>query len=187
MFDDALTHTADNGWQFVATDMSMGLVEQAVVATKMMEEFHDALHIAALLAARKEFAIGECACAPFAEAVIGLSIESLVAVERSDVLLALGNLFTAFVDNRTDAVLDKRECSKEARRSSTNNGYTKFGVVHILEMWWLVERNRCILRKRCAMLVCKHSKMNFELLLASIYRTLYDAVALLRVVSFLRG
>ena len=50
VLEDALAHAADDGGQFVATDMGMSLVEHAVVTTKMVEEFHDALHIAAFLA-----------------------------------------------------------------------------------------------------------------------------------------
>jgi hypothetical protein len=51
VFEDALAHATDDGWQFVATDMRMGFVEQAIIATKMVEELHNALHIAAFLAA----------------------------------------------------------------------------------------------------------------------------------------
>ena len=112
----------------------------------MVEELHDALHIAAFLAAREELAIGESACASFAKAIVGLSIESLVSVEYSDVLLAFGNLFTAFVDDGAYAVFYERECGKQARRTCPNDGYAMLSVVHILEMWWLVEWDGGILR-----------------------------------------
>ena len=84
-------------------------------------------------------------------------------------------------------MFDKRECSEQARRTRTDDSDTMLGVVHILEMWWLVERDRCVLGQRCAMLIREHGEVHLELLLASVYRTLYDAVALLRVVSFLWG
>jgi hypothetical protein len=61
------------------------------------------------------------------------------------------------------------------------------GIVHILEMWWFVERDRCVLGKRCAMLIGKHSEVYLELLLAGINRTLHDTKLLFHVVSFLRG
>lgn len=59
------------------------------------------------------------------------------------------------------------------------------GVVYILEMWWFVERDGRILGQRVALLVGEHGEVDLERTLAGINRTLYDAVALLRVVSFL--
>ena len=187
VFDNALAHAADDSWQLVATDMGMGFVQQTVIATEVVEELHDTLHIAAFLAAREEFAVGESACAALAKAVVGLGIKSEITVEDSDILLALSNLFAALVDDWTNAMFDKRECSEQARRTRTDDSDTMLGVVHILEMWWLVERDRCVLGQRCAMLIREHGEVHLELLLASVYRTLYDAVALLRVVSFLWG
>ena len=71
----------------------------------MVEEFHDALHIAAFLAAREEFTIGESASATLAKAVVGLGVETLVAIECSDVFFALGYLFSTFVDDGFDSIL----------------------------------------------------------------------------------
>ena len=138
MFDDALAHAADDSWQLVASDMSMGFVEQTVVATEVVEEFHDTLHIAAFFAAREEFTIGESASATLAKAVVGLGIESEIAIECGNVFLALGNLFAAFIDDRTDTVLDECECSEQTRRTCANDSDAMLGVVHILEMWRLV-------------------------------------------------
>ena len=121
MFDDALAHAADDSWQFVTTDMGMSLIEQAVVATEVVEEFHNALHIAAFLAAREEFAIGESTRTAFAKTVVGLGVESEIAVERSDVFLTLSDILASFVDDWFDTVLNQGECGEQARRSCTDD------------------------------------------------------------------
>ena len=36
----------------------------------------------------------------------------MITIEDSDILLALGDLFAAFVDDWTNAMFDKRECSE---------------------------------------------------------------------------
>ena len=186
VLDDALTHGADDRGQAVAADMGMRLIENSIVGTEVMKEFHHTLHIAAFLAARIEFAIGESTCTTFAEAVVGFGIQSLIAIEDSNVFLAVADGFATLVNDRFDAIFEQCESSEESCWSCANNSCAVLGMVHILENRCLVQGDRCIFGKRVALLVGEHSQVNLERTLASINRTLYDAVALLRVVSFFR-
>ena len=113
--------------------MCVGFVEDGVRCSEEMEEFHDALHVTSFLGAGEEFAVGESACASFAEAVVRLRVESFVAVEESDVFFALADFFAALVDDGFDAVLDERQCSKQPCRSGADNHYLSLRVMHILE------------------------------------------------------
>ena len=88
MGEDALADALDDSGQLVGTDMCVCLVEDGVGCAEIVEELHDALHVTAFLGAGEQFAVGERARAAFAEAVVGLGIESLVAVEERDVAFA---------------------------------------------------------------------------------------------------
>ena len=70
MGDNTLPHVLDNTRQLVAAYMRMRLVQHIICRTKMMEQLHHSLHVTAFLAAGKEFAVGECACAAFAKTVV---------------------------------------------------------------------------------------------------------------------
>ena len=185
VLDDALAHGADDRGQAVAADMGMRLIENSIVGTEVMKELHHTLHIATFLAARIEFAIGERACTTFAKAVVGFGIQSLIAIEDSNVFLAVADGFATLVNDRFDAMFEQREGSEESCWSCADDSCAVLGMVHILEDGRFVERDRCILGQRVALLVGEHGEMDLERTLASINRTLYDAVALLRVVSFI--
>lgn len=81
MTKDALAHRLDDGRQFVAADMGVGFVEHTIGGTKVVEDFHHALHIAAFLAAGEEFAIREGTCPTLTKAVVGFGVKTFVAVQ----------------------------------------------------------------------------------------------------------
>ena len=142
---DTLAHRADDARQFVTTDMRMCLVEDIIFGSKMMEEFHHALHIATFLATGVEFTIRESTSATFAKAVVGLGVKSLVAVECSDVFFTLGYLFSALVDDGFDAMLNQGQCRKQSCRTCAYDIDRMLGIMHVMEYGSLIERNRCIL------------------------------------------
>ena len=185
VLDDALAHGADDRGQAIAADMSMRLIENSIVGTEMMKELHHTLHIATFLATRVEFAIGERACTTFAKTVVGFGIQSLIAIEDSNVLLAFANGFATLVNDRFDAMFEQRESSEKSCWSCADNRCAVLGMVHILENGRFVERDRCVLGQRVALLVGEHGEVDLERALAGINRTLYDAKPLFHVVSFL--
>ena len=118
--------------------MCVGFVEDGVRCPEEMEELHDALHVTSFLGAGEEFAVGESACASFAETVVRLGVESFVAVEESDVFFAFADLFPALVDDGFDAVLDERQRCKQPCRSGADDDHLPLRVMHIFVLGRLI-------------------------------------------------
>ena len=151
--EDALAHGSDDAGQAVAADMGMRLVEHAVGGTEIMEQLHDPLHVTAFLAAAEEFTVGEGTGAAFAETVVALGVQPLVAVEQCDVSLALADFFAALEDDGFHAMLEQGQCREEPRGTCPHDIHHFFRPVHVLEMRGFVERHGGIFRYALSLLI----------------------------------
>ena len=184
MSEDTFAHSFDDGRQFIGADMGVCFVEDGVGRAEVMEEFHDALHVTAFLGAGEQFAVREGAGTSFAEAVVGLGVESFVAVEQGDVFLALADLFPAFVDDGFDAMFHEREGGKQTSRAGSDDDGLARSVVHVLEHRRLVEGDRGLFSNGFAVVVGQNSEMHAQLALPCIYTPLDDAPLLFGDIRF---
>lgn len=91
--------------------------------------------IAALLAAREEFSVGEGPGPALAESVVRVGIDAFVAVDQRDVALARRDVTAPFEDNGTQSQFDEPQRRKQAGRTGPDNHH--FGVsldIGIVEM-----------------------------------------------------
>ena len=152
-----------------------------------MEEFHHALHVTAFLGAGEQFTVAERTGTAFAEAVVRLRIQSLIAVQQRDIAFTCTDFFTALVDNRFDTMLDERQSRKESCRSCTDDGHRALGLVYVLKNRRLIEWDRGVLRNRLPLFVHQNSKMHAQLALPCIYTSFHYPPLLLSDIRFAWG
>ena len=149
--------------------MGMGFVKDGIGCTEVMEKFHDALHVAAFLGAGEEFTVRERAGPTFAETIVRFGIQTLISIQQRDIFLAFADFLAALVDDGFDTVFKECESGEQTCRSCANNDGGTDGVMYILEDRRGVERDRCVLGDRFALIVGKYSKMHAQLALPCIY------------------
>ena len=152
-----------------------------------MEEFHHALHVTAFLGAGEQFTVAERTGTAFAEAVVRLGIESLIAVQQRDIAFTCTDFFSTLVDNRFDTMLQQRQGRKESCRSCTDDGHRMFGLMHVLKHRRLIEWDRGVLRNRLPLFVHQNSKMHAQLALPCIYTSFHYPPLLLSDIRFAWG
>ena len=120
--------------------MCVGFVEDGVRCPEEMEQFHHPLHVTPFLGAGEEFAIGESAGTAFAETVVRLLVQPLVAVQQRDVFFALADFFAPLVDDGFDAVLDERQRCKQPCRSGADDDRLSLRLMYVLKDRQRVQR-----------------------------------------------
>lgn len=140
VLQDCCPHILYDTRQDVGSDMRVRFVQDRVVCAESMEDFHNTLHISSLFAAGEEFPIGEGPCSTLPETIVGLRVESLIAIEQGYIDFALRDLFSPFEDNRFNAVLQQCECSKQPCRSSADDKDLVRSMMHILILRLWVRR-----------------------------------------------
>ena len=102
----------------------------------LAEDVEYLVHIAALLAAGVELAVGVGSRAAFAEAVVRLGVHGLCAADLGQVFLALAHVLAALHHHGAQAQLDEAQGGKEAAGTGTHDDDLRasfhVGVVRML-------------------------------------------------------
>ena len=121
--DNLLAHPLDDARQTIGANMGMGIAEDVAGRSVLAKDAEDAVHVAALLRPRIEFAVGESPCAAFAEGVVALAVHHVFARNAGDVLTAFVDILAALEHDGAPAVLNQAQGSKQsARACADHNG-----------------------------------------------------------------
>ena len=83
----------------------------------------EAVHVAALLRPRIEFAVRESPCAAFAKGIVALAVHHVFARNAGNVLTAFVNILAALEHDGAPAVLNQAQgCKQSARACADHNG-----------------------------------------------------------------
>ena len=104
----------------------MRFVEDRGVGAVEDERLQGFVVVAAFLAAREEFAVGEGPGAPFAEGVVRVGLDGFVAVDPGDVALALEHRLAAFQDDGPQPRFDQPQRCEQPRGSRSDHDHLGF-------------------------------------------------------------
>ena len=121
--DNLLAHPFDDARQAVGANMGMGVAEDVAGRSVLTEDAEDAVHVAALLRPRIEFAVRESPCAAFAKGIVALAVHYVFARDAGDVLAAFVDILAALKHDGAPAVLNQAQgCKQSARACADHNG-----------------------------------------------------------------
>ena len=103
--------------------MRVRIVENAWLCAKLRKDAQNLIHIAALLAARIEFAVRVSAGAALAKRIIALRIYRLMLLDAGDVLAALVDVLAALQEDGAEAEFDQMQSCKEAGRPRADHDH----------------------------------------------------------------
>ncbi len=121
---DGLSHVPDDDGQTVRPDMRMSLIENLILCTMQVKEVQDSTDIPFLMRTGIEFPVREGAGTAFAEAVVALWVQTLVAVKGSDVFLSFGDRFATLYDNGLVSQFNEPQGSEETGRARSDHYYS---------------------------------------------------------------
>jgi len=96
---DLFTHAFDDGREFVAPDVGMGIDQDGRRGSKLTEKLQYPFYVAPLFTAGVELAIGKSTGTTFAKTVVGVWIDQPLTRDGGDVLAAIVHRFAPFNDD----------------------------------------------------------------------------------------
>ena len=133
---NGVAHVLDDAGQLVGADVRMGVHQDGGGSTVLAEDVEYLVHIAALLAAGVELAVGVGSRTTFAEAVVRLRVHGLGAADLCQVFLTLAHVLATLHHHGAQAQLDEAQGGKEATGAGTHNDDLRttfhIGVVRVL-------------------------------------------------------
>ena len=105
-----LPHALDDLGQLIRPDVRVGIDQNRRICTELDQPFQRPSDVPAFVAARVQFAIAVSARTSFAEAVIRIRINAVLARDAHEVTSALTHRLSAFDDDGTEPVLNQGQC-----------------------------------------------------------------------------
>ena len=107
--------------------------------------------VSALLAARKEFTVGECSCTTCTKGIVRIGVNIQVAINECNILLTRQNMFTTLQEYGLKPQLYQSQGRKQSRRARTHNNdlgsLTHIGVIKMQWGWLGLIINEYLKRK----------------------------------------
>ena len=130
---DGFADVGDDLGQPVGADVGVRLIKDCVGGAVKMEELQGPAVVAALFRSRVELAVGKGARAALAEAVVGVRVERMFAMDQGDVALAAADILAALEHDRLESAFDQtqgREKSGRPRADDENRLFVRdVGVI----------------------------------------------------------
>jgi len=160
---DGVTHSLDNLWQSVCSDMRMSISQNSRRCTMLTEHVQNLFDVSTLFRASVQLTVRVSTCTTLSEAIIALGIYLLRTADVSQILFALVHVLTTLQHNRTQSKLDKSQSSKQSTRPCTHNYHLRL-TLHIWVFRMLID-----IVGRHLVNVCAYLKVHKYLSLSCIY------------------
>ena len=102
-FYDGIPHVFNHAWQFVRTDVRMGIYQDGGTGPMLAEYIQNFVHIPPFLASGVEFAVRIGSCATFSETVVAFGIHFVLTADTGDIYFSITYIFPSFHYDRSES------------------------------------------------------------------------------------